>query len=120
MQMYLLSRLPYWSSANVGFHLSHVVVVVAAAAAGYYNPKSTESAPSSSVRIFPSSGHEERFRVRYFGLGKWLLGWLLIFVFGVRLDSSFRVCIRLHPVRIAGKEVFRQVHVRLCNSNILV
>lgn len=106
MQMYLLSPLPYWNPAKVMSHVSHVVVVVAAAA-GYYNPKSTESAPSSSVRIFLSSGHEERFRLRYFGLGKWYLGWLLIFVFGVHLDSSLRICIRLHPVRIAGKEVFR-------------
>ena len=72
-----------------------------------------ESALSSSVRIFLSLGHEEKFRLRCFGLEKWYLGRLLIFVFGVRLDSSLRVCIRLHPVRIADKEVSRQVRVRL-------
>lgn len=74
MQMYLLSPLPYWSSAKVISHLSHAVVVVAAAAACHYNPKTTESAPSRSVRIFLSLGHGQRFRSRYFGLEKWYLG----------------------------------------------
>lgn len=66
MQMYLLSPLLYWSSAKAISHFSHAVVVVVGAAAGaavdFYNPKTTESAPSSSLRVFLSSGHEKRFQ----------------------------------------------------------